>query len=445
MTRLSVVAVAVLLVLAGCVAVPPRDAGPTGTLVDSPGGENPQDPDGDPLGWENGYWYDEPLNVTSEDGLNESELERVAGRTMARIERIREREFTEAVSVEVISRAEYRQRNVFQFQPDPVRDQTWEALFVLGESTDSADELEDTYGGSVVGYYSGGEIVVVSDDPSGVRLRPSTLSHELTHALQDQQFRTPAGGPTNDGRLAARSVSEGEANYVMDRYLERCEDDWECLPRSPGGGGAPPTDGVFLSLYVPYSDGPALVGSVFERDGWDRVDRLYRDVPASTEQVIHPGKYPAETPLEVTVPDRSKAGWNRVGTDRLGEATLFGAFVDNGLVPREHLTTDARRYNYSHPITAGWGGDRLAVYRNGDEFGYVFETTWDTRADATEVLDAYRELLADNGAERRGDGVFRIPEGGDYADAFRVVREGRTVRVVNAPTVPLLDAVHRPR
>jgi len=33
---------------------------------------------------------------------------------------------------------------------------------------------------------------------------------------------------------------------------------------------------------------------------------------------------------------------------------------------------------------------------------------------------------------------------GPFADAFRVVRDGRTVTIVNAPTVEALDSVHRP-
>lgn len=445
MSRLPVLAVAVVLLLAGCVNVPPGDTGPDATLVDSPGGDDPPDPAGDPLGWESGYWYDEPLEVNASDGFSQSELDAVVARTMARLERLREREFTDEVSVEVITREQYRERSVFQFRPDPLRDQLWESLFVVGERTASADELDDVYGGSVVGYYSGGDIVIVSEGGSAVRVRPSTLSHELTHALQDQGFDRRRNDGTNDGGLAARALVEGEANYLMDRYLERCGSEWECIPRERGSAGeTPPTDGIFLSVYVPYSDGPTLVEALLERGGWSAVDRAWRNPPVSTEQVIHPGAYPDETPAEVRVPDRSKSGWERVGGDRIGEATLFSAFVANGIVPADHLLTDARRFNYSHPITAGWGGDRIVAYRDGDRFGYVLETRWDTPADAEAFAAAYRELLSARGAEDRGGDVYRIPDDGEFGDAFRVVHEGRTVRVVNAPTVDLLSAVHRP-
>jgi hypothetical protein len=38
-----------------------------------------------------------------------------------------------------------------------------------------------------------------------------------------------------------------------------------------------------------------------------------------------------------------------------------------------------------------------------------------------------------------------VIESGPYADAFRVVRRGDTVTVVNAPAVEDLDSVHAPR
>jgi hypothetical protein len=84
---LAAVALAALLVLAGCNAFL--------------GGDR-NDPMTDELGWENGYWYDEPLSVTTADGLNESEREAVVARTMARVERVRGLEFEQSVPVSVI-------------------------------------------------------------------------------------------------------------------------------------------------------------------------------------------------------------------------------------------------------------------------------------------------------------------------------------------------------
>jgi hypothetical protein len=459
-TRTGALAVvlALLVVFAGCTARQVVEPSPTPTTegpIDGPGtatgtpgdgGARP-DPSGDPLGFEDGYWYDDPVAVDPEDGYDRSEIDRVVARTMARIERIRGLEFTDEVSVEVISRAEYRERSVFEFDPDPARDQLWEALFVVGEDREAATVFNEVYGGSVSGYYAGGEIVLVSDDPDSVGLSRATLAHELVHALQDQRpdLTVGGGGPTRDARLASLAVSEGEANYLMDEYLRRCGGEWSCIPAATGGGGADRNQGVFLSAFVPYSDGPTLIGALFERGGWAAVTEAYGSRPVSTEQVIHPEKYPDERPVEVRVPDRARNGWERLGGgDVVGEATVFAGFVHAGVIPPDHLLTDAARYNYSHPITAGWGGDRFVPYRNGDRFGYVFETAWDTDRDARQFLEGYRSLLDAKNATEVREGVYRIPDSNPYGDAFRVVRDGKRVRIVNAPTVAALDDVSRP-
>jgi len=403
----------------------------------------PPDPDGDVLGWENGYWYNGTIAVDGDDGYDRGELNVVITRMMARLERLRGAEFTENVSVEIITRSEYRRRNVFEFEPNPARDQFWEALFVVGEDRDAATVLNEVYGGNVAGYYSGGNIVVVSEDEESVAVDRSTLVHELVHALQDQQFEGGGGGDTYDSRLAARAVSEGEANYLMDRYAEQCNTGWSCItqPQRRVGSGST-NQGVFLSIYSPYSDGPTLIGALVERAGWAAVDEAWTDRPVSTEQVIHPENYPEEKPVDVYVDDRSGPEWNPFTREEtVGEATLFGMFVYNGVIPESHLRTDSRRYNYSHPITAGWRGDSLVRYRDDDRFGYVFETAWDTHRDARQFADGYRELLEQKGARKVRNNVYRISSG-PYADAFRVVRSDKRVRIVNAPTVEALDEIH---
>ena len=82
-------------------------------------------------------------------------------------------------------------------------------------------------------------------------------------------------------------------------------------------------------------------------------------------------------------------------------------------------------------------------YTDGETGAYVWRSQWESADEAREFADAYRELLAANGAESRGDCVSVVPDGG-FADAFRVVHEDDTVLVVNAPTVDELDDVHAP-
>ncbi|MFC7027014.1 Hvo_1808 family surface protein [Halomicroarcula sp. GCM10025324] len=441
------VLVALVVVLAGCSA-PVFDGGPVFGGSDHP--EAP--PGGDTIGWESGYWYDDPVSVTTEDGLNESERDAVVARTMARVEQIREREFTEPVPVEIISRAAYRNRsrgNGSAAGPpeDPWNDQVWEALVLIGEDAGSSEAIDDTFSTTVQGFYSPSEdrIVIVSPTETP-QIDRATLAHELVHALQDQQFGLSGSPETQDTQLARQGVVEGEANYIRALYERRCEDGWDCIDRperSGGGGGGSVNAGLFTVVFQPYATGPTFVYQVRQRGGWDAVDALHENVPDSSEQVLHPEKYPDEKPVDVTVRDRSTDEWERfdhdpVG-DTVGEASIFATMYHNN-------QTQSDRYSYDSEISAGWGGDTVVPYRNGDgEFGYVWQTTWDTEADAREFAAAYRAILVEErGATNPRANVYVVPEDDPFADAFRVVRRGETVRIVNGPAVADLDAIHRP-
>ena len=441
--------VATLVVLAGC----------TGLAAT---GDRPDDPESDRLGWENGYWYDDEVSVTHGDGYNASEREAVVGRTMARIEHVRGLEFNRTVPVRVITRDQYRANRSDSGSEthEAWNDQVWEGLFVVGESTGTDDSFNETLGATVQGYYSPdrGEIVLVSDSPTP-RVDRRTLAHELVHALQHQQFGLGGSPDTQDRQLAHNSVVEGEANYLEGLYEQRCGEAWECIPDPPsssgGGGSGEFNEGLFLTIYQPYATGPAFVDSVrerglladlFDNSDWTGVDRLHGEMPDSTEQVIHPEKYPDEEPVNVTVPDRSGERWERFDhdpvADTVGEASVYATFVSNGVVDPEN------RYAYRSPPSDGWGGDALVPYHSDDtaesEGAYVWVTVWDTDEDAEQFHDAYLDLLARHGADSPRGNVSVVPDG-EFEDAFRVVRDGNRVRVVNAPAVEDLDAVHEPQ
>jgi hypothetical protein len=426
-------ALALLLVSAGCA-----------DLI----GYNRGAPQDDRLGWEDGYWYDQPLDIETEDGLNASERRAVVGRAMARVERIRGLEFQRRVPVEVVTRAEYqRQRGDDRGTEDGAfnawNNQVWEALFLVDEETDVSDSFETVYGTSVTGFYSPGEdrIVIVADSETPLIDR-RTLSHELVHALQDQHLSLGPGAKTQDAQLASDGLVEGDANLVEQLYEDRCAGDWQCLPippRASDGGGGEFNQGVFQAVFTPYAEGPHFVADIRQRGGWEAVNGAYEEFPESTEQVIHPATYPDEDPVEVTVPNRARGGWERFDVDpeadTVGEASIYAMVWANG------LTGEHDRYNYSYPISDGWAGDSLVPYHNGDETGYVWKIQWDTEDDAREFLAAYRDLLAQHNATRDGN-VYVVPEGDPYADAFRVFRNGKTVTIVNGPDPAALDEIH---
>jgi len=404
----------------------------------------PSTPEEGDIGIENGYAATDPLRVTTDDGFNASERRAVVLRTMARVEAIRGLEFRENVSAELISRAEYRNRTSGGSSESEAQrawnEQVWEALFIVDEETSVQSAFDSVFGASVLGYYSGGDIVIVSDSATPT-LDTRTLAHELVHALQGERGWLRSDRDTQDGQLARDGLVEGDANVVEARYSERCGGEWSCLTSPERGGTSGEFNrGLLLTILTPYVEGPRLAGYL-RRDGWSAVDRAYDRLPETTEQVIHPEAYPDEEPASVTVPDRSGPAWRRFDVspvaDRVGEASIYAMFQSNGVLD------DHPRYRYDHPLSAGWGGDAIVPYTNGSAGGYVWRTTWDTVADAEAFLEGYHELLRVHNATRDGS-VWIVPASEPYADAFRVTREGATVTVVNAPTRDQLDEVHAP-
>ncbi|SFK58711.1 hypothetical protein SAMN04487950_0041 [Halogranum rubrum] len=433
----------------------------------------PSDPDSDVVGWEDGYWYNESIDVDQSDGLSDAELDAYVARSMARVEHLREREFKQSVPVSIITREAYRERSANQSKTNDSfeawNNQVWEGLFITGETDNVQSELGSTLGSAVAGFYSpkDDEIKIVSDNPDEAVIDNATLHHELVHALQDQYHDLSSKtyrGETQDGDLAVSGVVEGEANYIEYLYTEKCSGEWECVetPKTAGSGGGNSNLnlGIFLVIYQPYSDGPPFVHNLKQAGGWAAVEERFANPPVSTEQVIHTTD---EQPVPIDYTDRARNGWSLFeqgenGSDTVGEASLYAMFWyqdregTDGFDGFEYQSVGQQqgqydRYNYQSPATDGWGNDRLFPYAKGSgddaEHGYVWVLEWDSPEDARQFRTTYLSMLQAHDAESQGSNVF-VVEDGAFADAFRVTRQGTTVTIVNAPTVDDLGDV-RPR
>ncbi|WP_128477245.1 Hvo_1808 family surface protein [Halorussus pelagicus] len=483
------IAVVLMLVVAGCSQAPgtgttDMDANTTDATTDRQDVViKPDDPESDVLGWEDGLWYNETIDVTPEDGLNETELNQTVSRSMARVERIRELEFEDRVSVEIVTRDEFRDEQSNSTTSDDSRlfdNAKYESLFMIDESTDSIAVQNNNSGASVGGYYdpTNKEIVVVSENTSTPQLDEITLSQELFHALQDQKFNFSSfNQSTRELHNAKDGIIEGDGNYVDYLYSQRCEDEWngDCLtpetPSSESSSSGLANIGPYLLNFQPYSDGPAFVRNIKNEGGWEAVNEVYENSPESTEQTIHPEKYGTDSPAEFGVENRASDGWERLTfEDRpnygsVGEAGMMAMFMypyydsegQTQIVPARNFFNRAAGtsqlskidpLNYNSTYSTGWDGDKLAVYTNDDaetnETGYVWKSVWDSEQDASEFAEGYREVLTYNGAKKLDgyENTLRISDGG-FADAFYVQQQGDTVVVVNAPSVSELSNVRQ--
>jgi hypothetical protein len=496
MRRLGTFVIVALVLTAGC-----ADQRADRPVVDGRGAVDPQtdtpslpgdadapsDPDGDVRGWEAGRWYNESLPVDATDGLDDGEREALVARAMARVERIREIEFDRPIDVSRVSRSAYGDRVPGQNDPGSesgsggrsgaeaassaalATQVRYEALFLLSPDRDAGGAESSNDAQTVGGYYdvSKDRIVLVSDAETPT-VDEVTLSQELYHAYQFRHLvpaRLPPGS-TADTRRAWLSVVEGDANLVDALYEDRCEGEWDCLrpavgnrtgtDTADGAGGTDLDLGVFLLQYFPYAAGERYVRSVRVRSGWNGVNALYDDMPASTEQVIHGDGTVPDGP---TVRDRSAPAWDPVRTrtggavrtvGEAGIASMFGYTLYDGregsLVARGEFLVKSDSagapagLTYRVDAAEGWNGDALVAYRRDDgTTGYVWTLRFDTSADVEAFTRRYRRLLAYHGAERvdtDDDEVYRIDDG-PFADAYELhVEKGDlTVEVVNAPTV----------
>ncbi|MFB6148436.1 MAG: Hvo_1808 family surface protein [Halobacteriales archaeon] len=482
------VTLTVLLVIAGIV-------GPVGTAMASPAGETAvatphttdrPDPETDTIGWEDGYWYNESISVNRSDGLSEADLEIVVARAMARVEVVRQLEFKKRVPVTIISRETFRERNAGYFANASTEDRLhqntkFEALFMVGESTNTIEVQQQNRGSSVLGYYDyqNERIVIVSEDTESPQMNEITLAQELFHAIQDQYFNlSNYSRLTEEENNAVNGIVEGDGNYVDYLYNQRCDSgSWgNCLmPQGErSGGGDLANVGIYLIGFQPYSDGPAFVANIKDREGWEGVNAVYDDPPDSTEQTIHPEKYRTDPPQEVTIENRSSGEWrvldlnNSIDYAEFGEAGIFSMFwyasyeATQRSGSPESVVVSYRGlfntqpggsldpldpYNYTSRYSAGWDGDRLVPYVTNtsaitNETGYVWKIAWDSPRDAEEFYAGYQRLLEYHEAEQVGINTYRLPADSEFNDAIHVIVEGDTVTIVNAPTVTDLSKVN---
>jgi len=218
------------------------------------------------------------------------------------------------------------------------------------------------------------------------------LAHEICHALQDQHFSltsSPLHLKTNDDRAAAvLCVIEGDATILMSEYIKE-NASWRMLLELPGLmmldqkqlAAAP----RFLteSLTFPYFQGMMFVMKFFTEGGWRLRNRLLRDFPRSSEQVLHPERYTAESkdePTEIVLDAVSSSTLVPRENRYNNVAGEFGIRC----VLREHLSREE-----AEMAAAGWDGDRAVFGGQLDgEYALVWLSVWDSEDDAREFADA---------------------------------------------------------
>ena len=344
------------------------------------------------------------------------------------IERPIDFEVSDRASVQAYARASLAR------QMPSERWSAYQALLVhtglIPSGTDLEELVIELYAEQIAGYYDPTRKTFHLADWLPELLQRGVVAHEVTHALQDQHFDLERWlaevSPTEDGSLARAAVAEGDAMASMIAYLlEPVGATLEDLPplssllegqagaisdAYPSFQAAPPA--LQRLLMFPYVEGSDFVRTALDRGGWPAVDRLYRDPPASTEQILHPERYfdARDEPRVVELPPEAAGEPLVVGSwGEFGTALVLGAALADSVLP----AVAAR----------GWDGDRYGLWRlPGGGVRYVWITVWDAPADAARFADAYAQ-----GAMDRSAGRAQITTA---AGRFELVAGGRTLVLV---------------
>lgn len=271
------------------------------------------------------------------------------------------------------------------------------------------------------------EMFVVSDE-GFLGYERLTYSHEYTHALQDQNFDLENGLKMNDEDCEANddrceavlALVEGDATlsmaYWFQYYATKTDQqqyqDFANNLKEPVYDSAP----AYLKedFDFPYNQGLTFVLSMHEQGGWDAVDAVFRNPPASTEQILHPSLYPSDTPVKVDLPNLTSAlgtAWREVRRDTMGEWYTY-LILARGTNSKARLD-DGTAQN----AAAGWGGDEFLVLHNdtANTTAFVMKTVWDTDADAAEfstALQKYANTRFGVKATQQGDNFSWVYQSG---------------------------------
>jgi len=338
---------------------------------------------------------------------------------------IRQLQPKQAVDRALLSRQELQERILTDFLRDftPAEaqneQQVLRLLGLLPNGTDLYGLYQSLYSEQVAGYYNSEEeqMVVVEEGGFGGTER-MTYAHEFVHALQDQIYDLENGLrlTVNDCKqaeercTALQALLEGDATYLQQSWLFRhaSEQDQNELQEALQDMASPVFDSAPAYLRedftFPYLKGLEFVASLFDQGGWQAVNDAYADPPVSSEQILHPERYPEDRPVAVSLPAFEGLlgpGWKELDRNVLGEWYTYLVLAHGADEEARLPGGDARR------AAAGWGGDAYAAYADvsGQSAVLVLRTAWDSLRDAEEFWQALQRYgIARWGAPTHQDG-----------------------------------------
>jgi hypothetical protein len=275
--------------------------------------------------------------------------------------------------------------------------------------------------------------------------RQIVQAHGLIRLLQEQHFRLGERlkrKPTEDAALAHRALRKGDAvlaslALLQEPYGTHRQRILDAAQAASGSASQIERDLAYLpeplrrQAVFSTMEGLRFVTWAFSARGWEGVNSLYANPPASTKHILHPEKYygKREEPVRITA-------WNllrQFGDNKLLEETL-GELLTQVLLGRTLSREEAAS------AAKGWAGDSLLAFRQDSGMAIAWITAWENREEAAEFFRSYRRAL-----ERRHN--ISLSAGPGTGDFLLTPRDSRRhlVLQIRGEFVFFLDGVEPPR
>ncbi|HVA02015.1 MAG TPA: DUF6782 family putative metallopeptidase [Terriglobia bacterium] len=296
-----------------------------------------------------------------------------------------------------------------------VQEATLRAFGLVSRNFDLEKFLIGFYTEQAAGFYDPRTKTMYLADWVPADTQQMVLAHELTHALQDQNFNLlrymHAVKSDDDAEAARQAVVEGYATAAMFQRMLGSTN-LAVLPsfdtligplihqqmaEFPVFSNAP----LFFRLEAlfPYIQGATFIEKGLKKaGGWKELNTLFTSPPTSTKAIYQPDVYfghmplpkvqlPARTPLD-SVPGLAKLDENSLG--ELGFNALLGQFLSE---------------ERAKSVSADWLADRYMLYEDGAKHSYalVARARWANPEAALTFFRDYHAVLVQKYAELSPD------------------------------------------
>lgn len=359
-------------------------------------------------------------------------LKRDAEEMTAAVERIRGIPFKRPFMRRLVKREDVGRTMKRDLERDLPREEAERIVHVMAEFgvVDPDTNLYDIFSnfleaGAAAYYKPNTETFYLIEGQDGPGARPIVF-HELVHAVEDQHYELDEMmrkvEDWADRGLAIKGLVEGSADFFQERYHEEHPEEVAAMMQAQMKMAGKqlkmiqtvPTFLIAMMGFYPYKNGSAWLRGIGASTAED-MHKLFTDPPESTEQVLHPEKFPLsgegrDYPHRIARVDPATIlgeGWEEIEDSDMGEL-LIGLMMVHIRYPGQKNAM-ARLMNIADltqgsvafkepqgPAIAGWDGDRYTAMFNREtrDVCVVWTSVWDTDTDQQEFADEFARHLS---------------------------------------------------